>query len=47
MAVAKIDVEKDEELARKFDIHAIPTFILLRRNGGEIATIDLVVSAHV
>ena len=47
VAVAKIDVERAEELASKFDIHAIPTYILLRRKGGEIATIDLVVSAHV
>lgn len=34
--VAHIDVEKKEELTSKFDIHALPTYILVRKLGGDI-----------
>jgi thioredoxin 1 len=47
IAVAKIDTERSEELSSKFDIHAIPTFVLLKKASGEVSVVDIVVSAHV
>jgi thioredoxin-related protein len=44
--VARIDTEKASELSNRFDIHAIPTYILIKKTGTEIVKVDLVVSAH-
>jgi thioredoxin-like negative regulator of GroEL len=47
IAVARIDTDRSEELSSKFDIHAIPSFVLLKKASGEVTTVDTVVSAHV
>lgn len=44
--MARIDTDKADELSNRFDIHAIPTYILLRKTGGEIIKAEVVVSAH-
>jgi hypothetical protein len=46
ISVAKVDTDKADELSARFDIHAIPTYILLKKSGGEIAAVQTVVSAH-
>lgn len=39
IAVARIDTDKSEELSSKFDIHAIPSYVLLRKANGEVTTV--------
>lgn len=33
---AKVDTDKADEISSKFDVHAVPTYILMRKTGGEI-----------
>ncbi len=45
--LARVDTEKADELVSKFDIHALPTFLLIRKIGSDIEIAKTVVSAHV
>ena len=45
--VCNINLDKVDELATKFDVRAIPTFILVKKTSGEIELVKYVVSAHV
>lgn len=47
VAVAKIDTDKADQLSVKFDIHVIPTYILLKKAGGEVEIVEFVASAHI
>ena len=46
IALAKIDTEKSDELCSRFNVHAVPSYILLKKSGGDVVEIGLVVSAH-
>ena len=45
--MARISVEKAEDLATKFNVTAIPTFVLIKKSAGDIEIVQTVASAHV
>jgi hypothetical protein len=45
--MARVNVGKADELSAKFEVHAIPTFVLVRKTGGDLEISQTVVSAHV
>jgi thioredoxin-like negative regulator of GroEL len=47
VSVARVDADRSEELSSKFDIHALPSFVLLRKASGEVSAVEMVVGAHV
>jgi thioredoxin-related protein len=39
VSVARIDTDKAEELANKFEVHSIPTYILFKKTGSDITAV--------
>jgi len=36
ISIASIEAEKNDEVASKFNVVAVPTFVLVKKSGGEI-----------
>ena len=47
MPLARLNVDKSDDVCSKFNVHAIPTFFLVRKMAGELEIVQTVVSAHV